>query len=137
MDKPMDAFEDIKYCDICHRPLPMEYKPNLCPICKEEELFSQVRDYIRSNDVNEHDVAEHFGLSVRQVKEWIREGRIEYKANQPISITPLYCLACGATIAFGSYCQTCYKLKHAPKATYVKGDMDIESRMRFLESENK
>ena len=78
MDKPMDAFEDIKYCDICHRPLPMEYKPNLCPICKEEELFSQVRDYIRAHDVNEHDVAEHFGLPVRQVKDWIREGRIEY-----------------------------------------------------------
>ena len=136
VDKPMGTFENVKYCEICHRPLPLGYENDLCPVCKEEELFSQVRDYIRANDVNEYDVAEHFDISLRQVKGWIREGRIEYKTDQPVTITPLHCVSCGEPIAFGSYCQTCYKLKHTPKATYVKGSQNVENRMRYLEADN-
>ena len=133
----MDAFQDIKYCNICHRPLPMEYKENLCPVCKEEELFSQAWEYIRVNNVNEHDVAEHFDISVRQVKNWIWEGRIEYKTNQPVKMTPIHCVSCGASIAFGSYCQTCYKLMNTPKATYVKDLQDMENRMRYVEPDSE
>ncbi len=134
MENPVKLFENIKYCDVCHRPLSSEYEKDLCPVCMEEEMFSQVREYIRANDVNEYDVAEHFDLPLRQVKDWIREGRIEYKTDQPVKMTQLHCLECGAPIAFGSYCQTCYKLKHTPKATYVRSD-DPENRMRFLEKD--
>ena len=72
-------FENVNQCKSCKRPLPKDYAQDLCTRCQEIQLFHDVKDYIRSNDVNEYEVADHFNIPLRQVKEWIREGRIEYK----------------------------------------------------------
>ena len=61
MEQPQDLFGNYKYCEECKRPLPLTYKENLCPSCIEQKLFREVKEYIRENDVNEYDVAEHFG----------------------------------------------------------------------------
>ena len=37
-----------------------------------------MKDYIRENNVNEFQVAEHFGIPLSIVKRWMRELRIEY-----------------------------------------------------------
>ena len=52
-------------------------------------LFAEVKDYIRENDVKEIDVAEHFGIPVSKVRRWIKEGRIQYKEGE--NITPIHC----------------------------------------------
>ena len=70
--------DKYKYCEFCGRTLPKHYEGTLCPTCQEAQLFRNVRDYIRANTVNEYEVAEHFHIPLRQIKEWIREGRIEY-----------------------------------------------------------
>lgn len=70
---------NYKYCKICKRILPVSYKEDFCSECEERMLFDKVRDFVRKNEVNEYQVAEHFGISVRQVKQWIKEGRMEYK----------------------------------------------------------
>ena len=42
-----------KICKDCHRMLPKDYTDEVCPACKERELFSKVKDFIRENDVTE------------------------------------------------------------------------------------
>lgn len=127
----MSLFENIKFCSICHRPLPLEYEKDMCPVCEENELFSRVKDFIRSRDVTEYQVADEFQIPLRKVKNWIKEGRIEYKEMKKETIKELRCVSCGEPIQFGTYCQKCYKLKNTPKAAYVK--QPEEDRMRFLE----
>lgn len=123
-------FENTKYCSFCHRPLPMDYEKDMCPVCEENELFSRVKDFIRSKDVTEYDVAEEFQIPLRKVKNWIKEGRIEYKEVKH-TIQKMKCIICGEPIQYGSYCQKCYKLKTTPKAT-VKQQLS-DDKMRFLE----
>ena len=68
MEQPQDLFGNYKYCEECKRPLPLTYKENLCPSCIEQKLFREVKEYIRENDVNEYDVAQHFHIPHMQVK---------------------------------------------------------------------
>ena len=93
MEQPQDLFGNYKYCEECKRPLPLTYKENLCPSCIEQKLFREVKEYIRENDVNEYDVAQHFHIPHMQVKKWIREGRIEYKDDHLNTIT-MHCTRC-------------------------------------------
>ena len=72
-------FQNSKYCKVCRRALPSDFEAELCPGCEENELFNRVKDFIRSRDVTEYQVADEFGLPLRKVKGWIKEGRIEYK----------------------------------------------------------
>ena len=71
-------FGKYKQCEFCGRPLPKNYEGDLCPRCKDNQLFREVKHFIRSNNVNEYEVAAHFDIPLKQVKEWIRDGRIEY-----------------------------------------------------------
>ncbi len=52
--------ENTKECKICHKLLSADYEGDVCPHCQEEDLFMRVKDYIRSNVVNEYMVADHF-----------------------------------------------------------------------------
>lgn len=127
-------FENIKYCTVCHRPMPLDYERDICPVCEENELFSRVKDFIRSKDVTEYQVADEFNIPLRKVKGWIKEGRIEYKEMKHETIQELRCAACGKPIQFGAYCQECFKLKNMPKAAYVNSNNKKEdNKMRFLE----
>ena len=84
--------DKYKYCEFCGRTLPKHYEGTLCPTCQEAQLFRNVRDYIRANTVNEYEVAEHFHIPLRQIKEWIREGRIEYhEVDTASTISGMHC----------------------------------------------
>ena len=113
MEQPQDLFGNYKYCEECKRPLPLTYKENLCPSCIEQKLFREVKEYIRENDVNEYDVAQHFHIPHMQVKKWIREGRIEYKDDHLNTIT-MHCTRCGAPISFGTLCAKCMRQRMSP-----------------------
>ena len=61
MDNPKSLFNNnTKVCENCKRPLPHDYKENLCPRCLDLALFREVKEFIRTHDVNEYEVAEHF-----------------------------------------------------------------------------
>ena len=99
--------DKYKYCEFCGRTLPKHYEGTLCPTCQEAQLFRNVRDYIRANTVNEYEVAEHFHIPLRQIKEWIREGRIEYhEVNTASTISGMHCQRCGAPVSFGTLSET-------------------------------
>ena len=81
--------ENVHECAQCGRILNKVYKDDLCPECKDLNLFAEVKDYIRENDVKEIDVAEHFGIPVSKVRRWIKEGRIQYKEGEHITPIPV------------------------------------------------
>ena len=128
-------FENYTYCQACKRPLPLAYKEDFCPICKEQNLFQRVKEYIRANDVNEYQVAAEFDLPVSKIKEWIREGRIEYKKTPERQIT-MHCQACGAPLAFGTLCQKCLKQRRQTGTTAVS-HAKYSGNMRHLNINDK
>lgn len=127
-------FENYSTCELCGRALPTNHKKVLCQSCLDAQLFMDVKEYIRANDVNEYDVAQEFDIPLSRVKQWIREGRIEYKDKRLNSIK-MHCLSCGAPITFGSLCSKCLRQQN------TKGHSKIQeadpSRMRFLEEAQK
>lgn len=129
-----DLFGNYKYCEICRRPLPLTYKDSLCPACIEQQLFHEVKEYIRENDVTEYDVALHFNIPLHRVKQWIREGRIEYKEDRLNKIT-LHCMQCGAPISFGTLCSKCLRAKNT--SVHSTGQPAESSRMRYLDDVKK
>ena len=128
-------------CPQCGRILPASY-PNgeICPSCKEMNLFAEVREYIRDNDVNEFEVAIHFNIPRMKVKEWIEEGRIEYKEDGGTRfLSHGHCELCGASIPFGSLCTKCKrKVNDMQRQGFaiIKPKTDDE-RMRFRHGEEE
>lgn len=138
MDTNRGFFQNYKYCIDCKKLLPEEYGYELCPACLEQRLFREVREYIRTNDVTEYDVAEEFGLPVRRVRAWIKEGRIEYREDETKTIIGMQCARCGEKITIGAFCPQCLRILQHPKATLAAGFEDVDaSRMRFLDEKKK
>ena len=105
--------------------------------CFERALFSEVKDYIRENDVNEFQVAEYFGLPLRIIKNWINEGRIQYKedASGHHIMANSYCMVCGTPITFGTRCSKCQKQSKNIKG--FSGQLSSsDDKMRFLSDED-
>ncbi len=132
-------FTSYKQCSVCQKPLPQTYQYNICPGCLENNLFNDVKEFIRSNDVNEHQVAEYFNIPLRRVKNWIKEGRIEYKENDDKSATfgRVQCQHCGAPVSFGTLCQKCLKLINKNVHGYNTQKTDDSSKMRFFDTEEE
>ena len=124
-------------CQVCGRPLPARYTSDTCANCVEAELFSKVRDFIRANDVTEYDVAEHFKISHRKVKGWIKEGRIEYKEQEERTVTVTHCMRCGAKVSFGTLCTKCLKVMNGEHEGFALPTSGEDGRMRFMDSEEE
>ena len=138
MPKAKDLFpSNYKECCVCHKPLPRAYDADMCPACEEQTLFARVRDYIRSNNVNEYQVADHFGIPVRHVKEWIREGRIEYKEAGDTTIAGVRCQRCGAPVTFGTLCSKCLKLMNGSHGYGVNRGSATDHKMRYVDNEGE
>jgi hypothetical protein len=125
---------NYKYCTFCGKPIPRSADFVCCPDCQELILFSSVRDYIRANDVNEFQVAEHFDIPLRLVRHWIKEGRIEYKtATDGKYINSIRCSRCGAPATFGSLCAACLKLLNKNVHGYGMQVIPDDDKMRYLD----
>ena len=128
-------FGTINQCKSCGKRLPLSYKDDYCPACLDMMLLQEVKEYIRKNDVNEYQVAEHFGIPLRQVKEWIREGRIEYNTSTSSNtISGMHCKHCGAPVTFGSLCPKCLKILNGGHGT-VSATSGSDTRMHYLDHE--
>ena len=124
-------FENYKHWTICHRPLASAYHEDICPPCAEYLLFQQVKDFIRANDVNEYQVAEHFHIPLQQVKGWIREGRIQYKETNDQKVT-MHCQLCGTPVTFGTLCTKCLKAQNLSGSAAL-GNKTASGNMRHLQ----
>jgi len=128
-------FQSYKYCEICNRNLPLNYKDAVCPACSEYLLFQQVKEYIRASDVNEYQVADRFQIPLQLVRKWIREGKIQYKEISKEKVT-MHCRICGVQVSFGSICPKC--LKEQNTSGVLLGNYATDSgNMRHLQVTNK
>lgn len=127
------------YCRCCGRVLSPTYEKEYCPMCEENRLFDEVREFIRKNDVTEQQVAAHFGIPQKKVKGWIKEGRIEYKEDGDIkALVSLRCERCGAPVTFGTLCRKCLKIMNSGKYEYTGNvDKNKDNKMRFLDGDEK
>lgn len=66
-------FHNARYCKDCGTILLDSYTRDLCSNCEAQRIFDEVRDYIRSQDVNEYDVAKHFDIPVGMVRSGSRK----------------------------------------------------------------
>lgn len=124
---------DERECKQCKRILPKNCSGDICPTCVEINLFSEVREYIRNNDVNEFDVVEKFHIPRSKVKGWIKEGRIEYKEGTGTAkLRDCYCVDCGKPIFSGRLCADCLRKSHLKDNAYM-GDKGSDSKgeMRY------
>ena len=141
-DKKTNKWEhEERICRNCGRKIlyTQDLKADLCPKCRDQELFYQVKDYIRANDVKDYDVAKHFGIPLSKVNEWIKQGRIQYKDDPSMKAVIMgnYCEVCGSPVAFGTVCPSCMKAqkKAAMKGVSISEKNIGDNKMRFMDDE--
>ncbi|SDB38214.1 flagellar operon protein TIGR03826 [Pseudobutyrivibrio sp. YE44] len=132
---------EVRNCRNCGRLFNYLGGMNICPACRDEveKKFQDVKEYIRENPrSNIQEIAEANDVSTSQIKQWIREERLQFADDSPMGIE---CEICGATIKTGKYCDACKantanalaKSIEKPKAPEPpKEKPKKENKMRFL-----
>ncbi len=100
---------EVRNCKQCGRMFNYIGGLPLCPKCKDalEDKFAQVKEYVRDNPgATIQEVSEENTVSTQQIRQWIREERLEFSKDSPVGIE---CEVCGASIRTGRYCEACKK----------------------------
>ncbi|TCK93375.1 flagellar operon protein (TIGR03826 family) [Natranaerovirga hydrolytica] len=98
---------EVRNCNSCGRIYNYIGGMPVCPICRNEleEKFQQVKKYIREHPYAQiYDVSEENGVSINQIKQWIREERLTFSKESDVGID---CENCGTMIKTGKYCNSC------------------------------
>lgn len=98
---------NVRNCRTCGRIFNYVTGSAMCPSCREklEEKFQQVKEYIRENKgVGIPEVAEACDVDAGQIRQWLREERLELSQDSPIYLT---CESCGGPIRTGRFCEKC------------------------------
>lgn len=131
---------EVQTCTRCRKFFNYVGGERLCPACKEEveKEFQKVKEYIRENKTaTVVQVADECEVSERQIRQWIKEERLELS----ISDGAIICEKCGAAITSGRFCEKCKAemvnslntaiKKDEPKPEVKKSTRD-GNKMRFL-----
>lgn len=100
---------DVRNCKGCGKMFNYVGK-SLCPDCMKakEDEFREVKAFIRENpSTGVSDVAEATGVSVNQIRQWIREERLIL--TSPSADAGINCESCGRPITSGRMCESCKK----------------------------
>ena len=138
---------DVRNCRTCGRLFNYLSGPSICPACKDEveKKFQVVKEYVRDNPgASLQMVADENDVTVKQIRQWVREERLEFAENSPVGIE---CEVCGATIRTGRYCEACKgrlrnELGSAVHRREPAFDEDLlagmkeQDKMRFLKKNN-
>lgn len=133
---------DVMSCKECRRLFNYMGGPVLCPACvkKLEEKFQEVKAYLNDNPgASVSKVSEEMDISVKQIKQWIREERLSLSDATDAGIT---CEQCGTPIRSGRFCDKCKvqmqntlsSVISKPKQPDVKKSERDGNRMRFLQN---
>lgn len=98
---------NVRNCKSCGRIFNYLSGPPICPICREklEEKFQEVKEFVRQNKgVGIQEVSDACEVDVKQIRQWLREERLELSSD---SAAYLNCESCGAPIRSGRFCEKC------------------------------
>lgn len=133
---------DVRNCKSCGRLFNYMEGAPICSNCKKqlEEKFQEVKSYLRDNpNSTVTQVAEEMDVSVKQIKQWIREERLSLTVAGADGIS---CEQCGAAICTGRFCEKCKASMvntlngaiEKPKGSVVMKKQEKDgNRMRFLQ----
>ena len=114
----------------------------MCPACRDEleKKFQVVKEYIRENPkASIQQISDDNEVTTSQIRQWIREERLQFTEDSDIGIE---CENCGATIRTGRFCENCKNTMannlssaiEKPKASEPpKKKPENKNKMRFLE----
>lgn len=134
---------EVKNCKGCGRLFNYMQGPPLCPSClaELENKFQEVKDYLREHPKTQLNViAEENDVSVKQIKQWVREERLTFTEESQITLD---CENCGTSILTGRFCDRCKaELQnelsgaiHRPKKLEPRKSQRDRDKMRFLDKE--
>ena len=119
------------------------YIGKMTPFCSKcmkelEEKFDICKKYIKENPgANIQVVSENTGVSVKMIKQWVREERLTFAEGTLVGIE---CEACGANILTGRFCANCRTrlttdLTNSIRPAHGKDTpgKSASARMRFLD----
>jgi len=104
-----------------------------------EEKFEVCRKYIKENQgANIQEVSEKTGVSVKMIKQWVREERLTFAEGTLVGIE---CESCGANILTGRFCAKCKQAMQnglsntirKPQLQQPQPQKKEGGRMRFLD----
>lgn len=133
---------NVRNCRGCGRVFNYVSGPVTCPACRDklEEKFQEVKGYITDHKGSGiQEVADACEVEVGQIRQWLREGRLELSADSPLYLN---CESCGVPIRSGKFCEKCAtsmtkSLQEVmktgkPAASKPKKDDAEGPKMRFL-----
>lgn len=128
---------EIKNCNKCGKIYSYIVGPNLCPACKQEveETFQEVKQYLYEHPgLSVVEVAKATGVSSNQIRQWVREERLQLMQSTLDDIT---CELCKTPITSGRYCPQCKAtIRNRLDSAYPGRTNDDNtkkgSKMRFL-----
>ncbi len=133
---------DVRNCRNCGKLFNYLSGPHICPACREalEEKFKEVKKYIQDHKgVTIPEVSEACEVDPQQIRQWIREERLEFADG---GVTGISCEKCGAPIPTGRFCEKCkaemannlnsVMPKKKTEPAKVKKDPRDNPKMRFL-----
>lgn len=98
---------DVRNCRNCGRLFNYIGGPNICQACRDEteKKFADVKEYIQDNPhCSMQDISDANDVTINQIRQWVREERLQFSDDSPIGIE---CESCGAIIKTGKYCEAC------------------------------
>ena len=132
---------EVKNCKSCGRLFNYVSGPFICANCQQklEDKFQEVKQYLNENPgVSVNQLAEAKEVSVKQIKQWIREERLSLSQASADGVT---CEHCGVPICSGRFCDNCKAALQntlsgaidKPKAPEPKKRERDGNKMRFLQ----
>ena len=131
---------EVRNCKSCGRLFNYMGGRPLCPNCigELEVKFKEVKAYLWDHELcSMQELAEETEVSTGQIKQWVREERLIFSSDSPLSIE---CENCGAAIKTGKYCAPCLNKLQTSLQNAVKRQEPVDKksiregdRMRFLD----
>lgn len=135
---------DVRNCRKCGKLFNYAMGPITCPQCREqmEEKFQEVKKYVFEHQgCGISEVSEACDVTPQQIKQWLREERLEFSSDSAVGLN---CESCGAVIRCGRFCDKCkvnmahnlqsaYKKEPAPAPAPKKLKDNDNPRMRYLD----
>ena len=134
---------EVRNCRGCGRLFNYMHGQQLCPAClaELEDKFQKVKEFLREYPkapLNE--IADQNDVSVKQIKQWVREERLTFTEESQIT---LECEVCGGKVLTGRFCDKCRTnlqnelngaIKRPSGSVAPKKNVSTKDRMRFLDS---